>query len=116
MFVIGKDQREQLSAKLRAIFYAIPHTHIHLQDEVAEVRAELQRLPKLKERNIDIKSVRILGMDATQLQELVDWATERGWHQHAATYLQGDDVYVGFKVACNECNEIANRKNQESGF
>ena len=34
-------------------------------------------------------------------------------HRHAATWMQGDDVYVSFMVGCPECQKIADRKNKE---
>jgi hypothetical protein len=109
MFVIGKEQREQLSAKLRAIFYAIPHTHIHLQDQVAEVRAEIESLPKLKERTIDITNVQILGMDATEIQELKAWAEERGWGKCPQCEGAGH-VFDGWEDAtkCTRCEGTGN--------
>jgi hypothetical protein len=105
MRVISEEQREQISSLLRAIFYAIPHTHLQLQDQVAEVRAEIEALPKLKERTIDINNLRLFGMSADQIQALKDWAEERGWGKCSGCKGAGF-VYDGWEDSrtCRMCN------------
>lgn len=69
----------QLLERLRAIFYSIPASHMHLQDQVADVMNEIRGAEKVK--TTEITAVSVMGMTLSELTDLKNWAEEHGWKE-----------------------------------